>query len=152
MIFKLYCIIFICHFFRKSLLDVYSTVTKMNSQGMSMLVETPEQYLDIFQCLKDEICTNKLPPGYYDLDLIKRRYAGYSDHDSGRPSLEEDEFIYPEESDREEVEVVAYYTNIVTTEERKDAHDSTKKGDTANYTIENRIQPKEQRIRTLPLD
>ena len=115
-----------------------------------MLVETPEQYLDIFQCLKDEVCTNKLPPGYYDLDLIKRRYAGYSDLDSGRPSLEEDEFIYPEESDREEVEVVAYYTNIVTTEERKDF--SKKKGGTANFTIENRIQPKEQRIRTLPLD
>ena len=146
----MHCIAFTYHFFRKNHLDVYSTVTKMNSQGMSMLVETPEQYLDIFQCLKDEVCTNKLPPGYYDLDLIKRRYAGYSDLDSGRPSLDEDEFIYPEESDREEVEVVAYYTNIVTTEERKDF--SKKKGGTANFTIENRIQPKEQRIRTLPLD
>ena len=47
---------------------MYSTVTKMNSQGMSMLVETPEQYLDIFQCLKDEVTTREVR-GYIDLDL-----------------------------------------------------------------------------------
>ena len=40
---------------------------KMNSQAGMMMVETPEQYLDIFQCLKDEVTTREVR-GYIDLD------------------------------------------------------------------------------------
>ena len=46
-------------------LDVYDTVIKMNSQGV--MIETPEQYLDIFKSLRDEVTTTELPQGYYDL-------------------------------------------------------------------------------------
>ena len=146
------------HFFRIKHLDVYSTVTQMNSQGMTMLVETADQYLDIFQRLKDELTSRKLPPGYFDLDQMNGQNSVDIDLESVRSSLsqEENEFAYPEEdSDQEgEVGVVAYYTDtdIVTTEDRKDAHDST---NTANYTIE-RSQPSDDaehtRIRSLPLD
>ena len=45
-------------------LDVYDTVVKMKYQGV--LVQTPEQYLDIFKCLRDEVTTIK-EQGYYDL-------------------------------------------------------------------------------------
>ena len=146
------------HFFRIKHLDVYSTVTQMNSQGMTMLVETADQYLDIFQRLKDELTSREMPPGYFDLDQMNRRHSVDIDLDSGRSSLSqgENEFIYPEEdSDQEgEVGVVAYYTDtdIVTTEDRKDAHDST---NTANDTIEYRSQQRDTehtRIRSLPLD
>ena len=54
---------------------MYSTVTKMNSQTGTMMVETPEQYLDIFQCLKDEVTTREVR-GYIDLDM------GQSSNDS----------------------------------------------------------------------
>ena len=40
----------------------------MNSQAGMMIVETPEQYLDIFQCLKDEVTTREVR-GYIDLDM-----------------------------------------------------------------------------------
>ena len=49
---------------------MYSTVMKMNSQAGTMMVKTPEQYLDIFQCLKDEVTTREVR-GYIDLDLVK---------------------------------------------------------------------------------
>ena len=121
---------------------------------MSMLVETADQYLDIFQNLKDEVTTKKLPPGYYDLDPIRRRYDGDIDLDSERPSLseQEDEFIYPEDYDEEEeVEVVAYYTDIVTPEDEKDAHDSTK-DDISNSSMENKSQQEDAKHLSLPLD
>ena len=56
------------HFFRIRSLDVYSTVTNMNSQSGMMMVETCEQYLDIFQCLKDEVTTREVR-GYIDLEV-----------------------------------------------------------------------------------
>ena len=52
-------------FSRVTHLDVCDTVIKMNSQGV--MIETPEQYLDIFKCLRDEVTTMELPQGYYDL-------------------------------------------------------------------------------------
>ena len=59
-------------FFSIKCFDVCSTVTKMNSQAGTMMVETPEQYLDIFQCLKDEVTTREVRwSGYIDLDLVK---------------------------------------------------------------------------------
>ena len=53
-----------------------------------MIVETAEQYLDIFQGLKDELTTRETP-GYIDLNPVKYSY------DSSR----DDEFVYPEEED-----------------------------------------------------
>ena len=65
-------------------LDVFSTVSKMNSQGM-MMVETREQYMEIFQSLKDEV-TCREPPGYIDLSTEKLSFDYGGD----------DEFIYNE--------------------------------------------------------
>ena len=64
---------------------------KMNSQAGTMMVETPEQYLDIFQCLKDEVTTREVR-GYIDLDLVK-----YSNDDGG-----DDEVIYNEGQNEDE--------------------------------------------------
>lgn len=119
-----------------------------------MLVETADQYLDIFQRLKDEVSSREMPPGYYDLDQMNGRHSVDIDLDSGRSSLsqEENEFIYREDSDQEgDVGVVAYYTDIAANEDRKDVHDST---NTANYTVQNRSQrqPEGKRIRSLALD
>ena len=61
----------------------------MNSQGGMMMVETAEQYLDIFQGLKDELTIRDLSLDYIDLSPARLS------HDSGR----DDEFIYPEEED-----------------------------------------------------
>ena len=112
----------------------------MNSQGMTMLVETADQYFDIFQKLKEEVTTSELRPGYYDLTTDDINLQ------------EEDEFHYPVDSDQEgESEVVSYFTDIATPEDRKDAHDST---NTADYTIEYRSQQRDAehtRIRSLPL-
>ena len=69
-------------------LDVYSTVTKMNSQGMMMMVETPEQYLDIFQGLKDVLTIRDLSIDYIDLSPERLSY------DDGR-----DDFNYHEDQD-----------------------------------------------------
>ena len=94
----------------------------MISQGMTMLVETADQYFDIFRNLKEEVTTRELRPGYYDLitDDI---------------NLQEDEFNYPVDLDQEEeVEVVGYYTDIVTVEDRNYAHDSTE--NTSNSTLD----------------
>ena len=57
----------------------------MNSQAGTMMVETPEQYLDIFQCLKDEVTTREV------------RWSGYIDLDLGKSSIDSeggDEVIY----------------------------------------------------------
>ena len=51
-----------------------------------MMVETKDQYLDIFQGLKDEL-TAKEPPGYYDISTGKLS----SDDEGG-----DDEFTYNE--------------------------------------------------------
>ena len=64
---------------------------KMNSQAGTMMIETPEQYLDIFQCLKDEVTTREVR-GYIDLDLVK-----YSNDDGG-----DDEVIYNEGQNEDE--------------------------------------------------
>ena len=53
-------------------LDVYSTVMEMRSQRMKM-VETPQQYLDIFKCLRDEV-TSREVDGYYDLSKGEYNY------------------------------------------------------------------------------
>ena len=70
---------------------MYSTVTKMHSQGDMMLVETAEQYLDIFQGLKDELTMKDLSLDYIDLSPEPGRLS----YDDGK----DDEFIYPEEED-----------------------------------------------------
>ena len=54
------------------------------------MVETAEQYLDIFQGLKDELTIRDLSLDYIDLSPARLSY-----NDSGR----DDEFIYPEEED-----------------------------------------------------
>ena len=53
------------------------------------MVETAEQYLDIFQGLKDELTIRDLSLDYIDLSPARLSY------DSGK----DDEFIYPEEED-----------------------------------------------------
>ena len=82
---------------------MYSTVTKMNSQAGTMMVETPEQYLDIFQCLKDEVTTREVR-GYIDLDMGK-----YNSIDSGGSGG--DEVIYNEGQEYENYDTrgEAYY-------------------------------------------
>ena len=59
------------------------------------MVETAEQYLDIFQGLKDELTIRDLSLDYIDLSPEPARLS----YDSGK----DDEFIYPEEEDN-------YYT------------------------------------------
>ena len=85
----IYILSFINQFFSIKQLDVYSTVTKMNSQAGMMMVETSEQYLDIFQCLKDEVTTREAH-GYIDLDLEKASF------DDGEDDGKYDEAIYNE--------------------------------------------------------
>ena len=58
-------------------LDVYDTVVKMKYQGV--LVQTPEQYFDIFKCLRDEVTTRK-EQGYYDLSA--RNYNSDREEDN----------------------------------------------------------------------
>ena len=55
------------------------------------MVETAEQYLDIFQGLKDELTIRDLSQDYVDLSPEPGRLS----YDDGR----DDEFIYPEEKD-----------------------------------------------------
>ena len=55
------------------------------------MVETAEQYLDIFQGLKDELTIRDLSLDYIDLSPGSGRLS----YDSGK----DDEFIYPEEED-----------------------------------------------------
>ena len=65
-------------------LDVFDTVMTMKNQGL--MVQTPEQYLDIFKCLRDVL--TRVETGYYDLDQMKNS----SDRD------DEEEDVYDEDN------------------------------------------------------
>ena len=71
-------------------LDVCNTVVKIQYQGV--MVQTPEQYFDIFKGLRDEVAevATREEPGYYDLSARKDSSDGeddeedvYNNHDKG---------------------------------------------------------------------
>ena len=63
---KINAVKFLIFIFRKQIIDVKSTVREMQKQRMGM-IQTLEQYQDIFKCVRLEIASGSGDEEYYDL-------------------------------------------------------------------------------------